>query len=807
MPNYPYHVKKVAVLGAGVMGARISAHLANAGIESYLLDIIPDKLTPKEEAQGLTLESPQVRNRLAASGLQTALKGKPASFFIPKLAEMVTIGNFEDNLEWIGDVDWIIEVVVERLDIKHQLFEKIAKYRKPRTIVTSNTSGISIAQIAQNMSDEFKKHFLGTHFFNPPRYMRLLEVIPTENTDPELVKFLSELGEKVLGKGIVYCNDTTNFIANRIGVFGMMFTLHQMIKDGLTVETVDSITGQATGKPKSATFRTGDLVGIDTLVHVAQNVYDTVPEDEMREMFQIPDFVKSMVENNWLGDKTKQGFYKKEKDDKGKTIINSLRYDSMTYQPREKANYSSLEMAKNIDDVGERLKTVANAKDDAGKFFWETMSAVLIYTANRIPEITDSIVNVDNAMKWGFNWELGPFESWDVIGLEESVKRMEEEGKQIPENIKSMLEAGYKSFYKRENGNLFYYDFVKNDYKPVEFDKGLILLNLEKGKENRIIKQNPGASFIDIGDGVALVEFHSKMNTIGEDILTMINFAANEVEKNYEALVIGNQGKNFSVGANLMLVLMLAQEQDWDEIDYAVRMFQNLTDRLKYLEKPVIVAPFGMTFGGGCELTLHASQVQAAAETYIGLVEVGVGLIPAAGGTKEMVLRAQKRYEDVKEADPLPFLQKVFEMIGMAKVATSGMEAKEFGILRNFDKISMNSDRLIGDAKNAALSLAMQGYKKPIMKEKMIAYGESLLASFIIALDQFHEAGYITDYDKVIAEKLAYVISGGNITEAKTVEEQYFLDLEREAFLTLCGDKRTQDRMAHMLKTGKPLRN
>ena len=781
--------------------------LANAGIESYLLDIVPDQLTEKEEAKGLTLESPEVRNRYPAQGLQMALKTKPAAFFIPELSGLITIGNFEDNLEWIKNVDWIIEVIVEKIDVKKQLLEKVAQYRRPGTIVTSNTSGISIAGIAQEKSDEFKKHFLGTHFFNPPRYMTLLEIIPTSETDPELVKFMSDFGEKVLGKGIVICSDTTNFIANRIGVFGMMSIIHQMIKDGLTIETVDAITGPATGRPKSATFRTADLVGLDTLVHVANNVYDSAPDDEMREIFKIPEFLQKMIANKWLGDKSNQGFYRKDKDSEGKRIINALRYDSMEYQPREKAKFASLEMAKNMDDVGERIKTVAGARDGAGNFFWEILSAVLIYGANRLPEITDSIVNVDNAIKWGFNWELGPFECWDVIGLEESVKRMTEEGKPVPENIKSMLSAGHSSFYKRENGQLFYFDFTINDYKPVFISKDVIILSHEKEKEARLLKKNSGASLIDIGDGVVLVEFHSKMNSIGEDIISMINYGLKEVEKNYQALVIGNQGGNFSVGANLMLILMLAQDQDWDEIDYAVRMLQKTVMGLKYSEKPVVVAPFGLTLGGGCEIVLHAPRVQAAAETYIGLVEVGVGVIPAGGGTKEMTLRTLKKFEGVADADPLPFVQKLFKSIGMAKVATSAMEAKKFGILRQSDLISMNINRQIGDAKKTALAMVMEGYKKPVIPEKMVAYGGSLLSPFLIALAQMFEAGYITAYDKIIGEKLASIITGGNISASCVVDEQYFLDLEREAFLSLCGDKRTQDRIAHMLKTGKPLRN
>ncbi len=801
-----YQIKKVAVLGSGVMGSQIAAHLANAGIPSYLLDIVPNALTDEEKAKGLTLESPEVRNKLAATGLKNALKAKPAAFFVPELADLITVGNFEDNLDWLTEVDWIIEVVVERLDIKQSLMKRVAEHWKPGTIVSSNTSGISIAQIAEGMSSEFKKHFLGTHFFNPPRYMHLLEIIPTKDTDPELVHFMAEFGEKVLGKGIVYCNDTPNFIANRVGVFGMMFTIHQMLKDGLTIEEVDAITGPATGKPKSATFRTGDLVGIDTLVHVAENLYDAAPNDEMREYFKVPEFIKKMVEKRWLGDKTGQGFYKKVKTPEGKKEILALRPEKMEYEPRQKAKYGSLEMAKQIEDVRERIKTVANAKDKAGQFFWETASAMLIYSANRIPEITDSIVHVDNAMKWGFNWELGPFETWDALGVAESVKRMEAEGKAVPQKVKDMLASGIQSFYKKENGTLYYYDFATKAYKPVRFDKDVIVLSLEKDKENRIIKSNADATMYDLGDGIALVEFHTKMNALGEGILSMVSYAVKEVEKNYEGLVIGNQSKHFSAGANLMLILMLAQEEEWDELDRAVRMFQNVNMQVKYSEKPVVVAPFGMTLGGGCEMTLHAPKVQAAAETYIGLVEVGVGVIPAGGGTKEMTLRTVKRFKGLQDVDQLPFIQNLFQIIGTAKVATSAMEAKKLGFLREYDNISMNLDRQIGDAKNTALAMAMQGYKKPL-PEKILAVGEGVLSAILLGLDQMREAGYISAYDQHIGEKLAYIMTGGDITAPQELPEQYFLDLEREAFLSLCGEKKTQDRIAYMLKYGKPLRN
>lgn len=803
----PYKIKKVAILGSGVMGSQVAAHLSNAGYQSYLLDIIPQELSPQEEAAGLTLSDSKVRNRIVFNGLQMALKLKPAAFYDTDLTRLITVGNFEDNFEWLADADCIIEAVIERLDIKQELMQKIAAVRKPGTIVATNTSGISLAKIAEHQDEEFKKHFIGIHFFNPPRYMRLLEIIPTADTDPALVDFMADFVDRQLGKGVVYCKDTPNFIGNRIGVMAMMVVFQQMIKDGMTIEEVDAITGSATGKPKSATFRTADVVGIDTFVHVAKNLYDTAPEDEMRDQLLVPDFVNDMIQRGWLGAKTGTGFYKKGKDESGKRIIMALRPDTMEFALPEKVSYPSLDGTRKIDDVSERIKTIAYADDKAGKFFWETLSAILIYSANRIPEITDSIMNIDNAMKWGYNWELGPFETWDAIDLQKSVERMEFEGKVVPEVVKQMLADGKTSFYRKENGNLLQYDFDSKEYKTIEFSPGIINLNLHKEIPGKILKTNDEASLIDLGDGVALVEFHSKMNSIGEGILTMVNQALDEVEENFDGLVIGNQGVNFSVGANLALVAQLAQTQNWDGLQQAVKLFQNTSMLIKYAEKPVVVAPFGMTLGGGCEMQMHATRTQASAESYIGLVEVGVGLIPAAGGTKELTLRILKSIENTKVIDFDPLIQQVFETIGMAKVATSAVEAKKMHLLRGSDLISINPARLIGDAKQTVISLVNQGYSCFPFYEKMMALGSTVLSRLLIGLDQMHEGGYITDYDKVVGEKLAYVISGGNLTAPQEVDEQYFLDLEREAFLSLCGEQGTQDRIMHMLKTGKPLRN
>jgi 3-hydroxyacyl-CoA dehydrogenase len=799
-------IKKVAVLGAGVMGAQIAAHLANAGIPSYLLDIVPKELNEEEKRNGLTLQSPEVRNRIAREGLERAKKIKPNAFFIPELEKLITIGNFEDNLEWIKEVDWVIEAVVERLDVKRDLFKRVEMVRRPGTIVSSNTSGIRISEIADGFSDDFRKHFLGTHFFNPPRYMKLLEIIPTKDTLPEVVETISEFGEKVLGKGIVYCKDTPNFIANRIGVLAVMYVLHYMLKNGFTIEEVDELTGPVTGKPKSATFRTLDLVGLDTLVHVANNLYNAVPDDEMREYFKVPEVVQKMIENKWLGEKTGQGFYKRVKKADGESEILTLDFSTMEYRPRQKVKIGSLEMAKTVDDLKDKIKILMESKDRAGQFFWNTTSAVLAYASNRIPEISDTIVDIDNAMKWGFNWEVGPFELWDLIGVERSIEKIEAEGFKVADWVKDMVNSGKKSFYQKSDGKIFFYDVAKKDYSELRTRPEFINLALLKEDKRKVIKQNAGASLIDIGDGVICFEFHTKANAIGEDILVMANYAMEELEKNYEALVIGNQGQHFSAGANLMLILMLAQEGEWDEIDRAVRMFQQMNMRIKYAPKPVVVAPHGMTLGGGCEIVLHAPRVRAYAESYIGLVEIGAGVIPAGGGTKEMLLRAIQKAPKSVEVDLTPFIREAFETIAYAKVSTSALEAKKIGYLREYDSISMNKDFLIYDAKKIALAMVEEGYKPPLPPE-IIALGKQLYANFLVAIYLMKEAKYITEYEAHIGKKLAYVMSGGDLSSPQIVSEQYILDLEREAFLSLCGEKKTQERMQYILKYGKPLRN
>lgn len=798
-------VNKVAVLGSGVMGSAIAAHLANAGIPSYLLDIVPKELTPEESAKGWTLTTPAVRNRIAQAGLEAAKKAKPAAFYSPDFASLITVGNFEDHLALVRDVDWIIEVVVERLDIKQALLKKVDAVRKPGTIVSSNTSGIPIGEIKRGLSDDFRKHFLGTHFFNPPRYMRLLEIIPTEETLPEVVETMATFGERVLGKGIVYCKDRPNFIANRIGVFAMMYAMRTMLEGKYTIEEVDQLTGPLTGKPKSATFRTGDIVGIDTLVHVANNLYAAAPDDEMRDVFVVPDFITTMVERKMLGDKTKQGFYKKVKGDGGNGIL-MLDYTTLNYRERQKAKFASLDAAKNIENLSERLKMLTYANDRAGEFLWKTTSAVLLYAAHRIPEISDDIVNVDRAMRWGFNWQLGPFETWDAIGVEESVKRMRQEGRSIPPLVEKLLASGKKSFYERSNGTTLYFDVKTQRHVPLEAKPGLVILSSLKDR-NKIIKKNAGASLIDIGDGVACLEFHSKMNAITEDIIAMTGYAVQEVAKNSEGLVVGNEGENFSVGANIMLMLMAAQEGDWDELDMMARAFQKATQSLKYSPKPVVAAPFGMTLGGGCEFALGADKIRAAAELYMGLVEVGVGIIPAGGGCKEMLVRMLEAVPKGADVDFFPLVRRLFETIGMAKVSSSAVEARGLGFLRPSDGITINKDYLLADAKATVLAMVQEGYQQPTPRTDIPALGEPALANLKLGMYLLKEAGRITDYDMHVGTKLAYVLCGGDVTSKTLVSEQYILDLEREAFLSLAGEKKTQERLAYMLKNGKPLRN
>jgi len=800
-------IEKAAVLGAGTMGAQIAAHLANAGIPVVLLDIVPRELTAEEKAKGLTLDKQAVRNRIAQSGLDAAKKAKPAAFFTPEGARLVSVGNFEDDLAQLKGCDLVIEAVVENLEIKRSLYEKVEQHRRPGSVVASNTSGIPIRQLAEGHTEDFRAHFLGVHFFNPPRYLHLVELIPTEWTKPEVSCGLFGFLDQRLGKGVVVAKDRPNFIANRIGTYGALVTVHTMLEDGYTIEEVDKMTGQAVGRPKSATFRTFDLVGLDVFGHVIRNLYDALPEDDEREVFRAPVFLTDMIGSGMLGNKTKGGFYKKQKGEGEKQEIWTLDHASLEYRPAQKIKLPSLDAAKNVEDTMARVKSLVWGEDRVGQFLWKTLTRTMRYAANRIPEIANNVVDADRALRWGFGWELGIFETWDAIGVEKSVARMKEEGQPIPENVQRMFDAGAKSFYRNENGERSYFDFASEQYQTVNEPAGVVVLKSLKERTG-VIKKNAGASVIDLGDGVAGLEFHSKMNAIGADTIGMIKHALAEVEKNFLGLVVGNQGPQFSVGANLMLVLLEAQDENWEDLDLAIRAFQNATMSLRYSPKPVVVAPFGMVFGGGCEMTLHADRVRASAETYIGLVEVGVGLIPAGGGTKEMLVRALDSIpKGADDADPFPLVKRTFETIALAKVATSAEEARSFGFLRDEDTISMNADRLIADAKQEVIALATSGYVMPQQRTDILALGNPALATLKLGIHQMKRGGFISEHDALIGEKLARILTGGDLNHPTRVSEQYLLDLEREAFLSLCGERKTQERIAHMLKTGKPLRN
>jgi len=800
-------IEKAAVLGAGTMGAQIAAHLANARVPTILLDIPPRELTAEEQAKGLTLDSREVKNRIARAGFEAAKKSKPAAFFTPELASLVTVGNFDDDLPALKDCDLIIEAVVENLEIKRSLYERVDQHRRPNSIVASNTSGIPIHLLAEGRSDDFRQHFAGIHFFNPPRYLHLVEVIRTEWTLPEVSCFLFGFLDQRLGKGVVGAKDRPNFIANRIGTFGALHTIKTLIEDGYSIEEVDKMTGPVVGRPKSATFRTFDIVGLDVLSHVVKNLHEALPEDPEREMFVAPEFLSKMVAQGILGNKTKGGFYQKRKGEGGKPEFFVIDPATLEYRPSQKVKLPALEMAKNIEDPAERLKALVWAKDRVGAFLWKTFSRTLRYSAERIPEIADTVVEVDRAMRWGFGWELGPFEAWDAIGVEKSVARMKEEGQAIPANVEKLLEAGAKSFYKKHDGHQFYFDFASEQYLPLADVPGTIILKSVKDRSG-VIKKNAGASLIDIGDGVACLEFHSKMNAIGGDTLQMLKFALGEVDKNFVGLVIGNQGQNFCVGANIMLMLMEAQDENWEELEMMTRAFQTSMMSLRYSPKPVVVAPFQMVFGGGCEVVLHADRARAAAETYMGLVEVGVGIIPAGGGTKEMLVRALDSIPNsVDDADPFPFVKRAFETIALAKVATSADEARGLGFLAEDDTISMNTDRLIADAKKEVLALAASGYVQPQERTDILALGNSALATLKLGIHQMKRAGYISDHDAEIGTELARILTGGDLNHPTRVSEQYLLELEREAFLKLASTRKTQERLGHMLKTGKPLRN
>jgi 3-hydroxyacyl-CoA dehydrogenase len=799
-----YRINKVAVLGSGTMGAQIAAHCANAGLEVLLLDIAPTALTPQEEKSGLTLDSKPVRNRIVKAGLEAAKKIKPAAFFSAKSTGLISIGNFEDDLSRLQTADWIIEAVIEKLSIKRDLFAKVDAIRKPDAIISSNTSGIPINAMADGMSEGFRAHFLGTHFFNPPRYLRLLEVIATPDTLPEAVSAIADFCDRRLGKGIVFAKDTPNFIANRIATFSSLNAVRVMVDGGYSIEEVDAMTGPVVGRPKSASFRTTDIVGLDTALYVADNLYPAVPDDEKRDVLVAPDFMREMVKRGWTGNKAGQGFYKRVKGQGGKTEFEVLDYNTLEYKPAQKVRYPSLDNAKTIEDTAERIRSLVYGKDRVGEYLWKTISANLVYAANRIPEIADNIVSIDDAVKWGFNHEFGTFELWDLIGVEKSVAKMREDGIEIPSPVEKMIGSGKKSFYQRRDGKTFYFDFATLDYQEAQAHPGVLILKSSKEQSN-IIKKNASASLLDIGDGVACLEFHSKMNAIGADTISMMNYSVKEVEKNFAALVIGNQAENFSVGANIMLLLLGIQEGEWDEIGLSVRQFQNANMNLRYSAKPVVVAPQGMALGGGCEITLHGDRARAAAESYIGLVEVGVGLIPGGGGVKELVLRSVE--DATPDEDLFPRIRKVSETIAMARVSTSAVEARELGFLRETDPITMNRERLIEDAKQTALAMVSEGYVQPHPRTDIPVLGESAFSPIKLAIHMMVRGSFISEYDAHVARKLAYIITGGDLSHKTLVSEQYLLDLEREAFVSLCGEKKTQERIQHMLKTGKPLRN
>jgi 3-hydroxyacyl-CoA dehydrogenase len=797
-------IKKVAVLGAGVMGATIAAHLANVGIPSIMLDIVPNKLTAEEEKKGLNFQHPAVRSRFAVTGKQNLLKARPAALAVPEFARLIEVGNFEDHLARLAEVDWIIEVVVENLKIKQELFKKVAAVRKPGTIVSSNTSGIPIQDICAGMGLEFKQHFLGAHFFNPPRYMRLLEIIPIPETLPEVVKFMADFGERVLGKGVVYAKDSPNFIANRVGIFGMLHLIKTMIEEGYSIEEVDAITGPAMGRPSSASFRTTDLVGLDTFAHVAKNLYENAPKDEMRETFKIPDFIQKMIEKNWLGNKTGQGFYKRIKSATGKETL-ALDYKTLDYHPAQKIKYPSLDAAKAASGAANKIKALVSAEDRAGQFAWKVVSDSLLYAARRIPEIADDVYNVDNAMKWGFNWELGPFETWDAIGVEASVARMRKEGKTIPPLVEKLLAKEQKAFYVRKDGQVSFFDLKTGGYRKVEEKPQIILLSSLKERK-KLIKSNAGASLIDMGDGVACLEFHSFMNAIGQEIIEMIHESLKIVEKDFVGMVIGNQAERFSVGANLLMLVGEIVKSNWAGIDAAVKTIQDAMMAMKYFEKPIVAAPHGLALGGGCEVCLSSHRIVAALETYMGQVEIGVGLLPGAAGNKEVYIRCIEGIPDGVTPDLLPFLRKAFENIAMAKVSTSAEEARKLGFLRPTDKVTANVDHLLYDAKQMVLAMVMEGFKPPRPRPIPVA-GDGGRAAIKLMANTMRQGGFVSEYDEFIAGKLAYVLTGGDVLSGAMITEQQMLDLEREVFVSLCGEKKTQERISHMLKTNKPLRN
>jgi len=797
-------IKKVAVLGSGIMGSRIACHFANIGVEVLLLDMVPRELLADELAKGMTTNHPQFRNRIVNSSLQSAISSKPSPLYEVAKSKLIRTGNFEDQMSQIKDYDWVIEVVVENLEIKNKIYDQVEKFRSPGTLVSSNTSGIPIHLMANGRSEDFRRNFCGTHFFNPPRYLRLLEIIPGPDTSPEVLEFLMQYGDLLLGKTTVLCKDSPAFIANRIGVYSIMALLHLVQKMGLSIEEVDKYTGTILGRPKSATFRTSDVVGLDTMIRVAQGVYENCPQDESRESFLLPDFVKKMSENNWLGDKTKQGFYKKVKGEGGENQFWTLDLKSLEYKAPEKVKSSTFEAAKSVNDLKARMKVIEKGTDQMGEFFKASFYPLFSYCSHRIPEIADEIFQVDSALRAGFGWGLGPFEVWDALGVQETWEKMKALGLHISPWMEEFIQSGNTHFYKVEDGQKKAYQIASKSYTLIPGQESFI--QLDSLKPGKVLWENSGLSILDLGDGIICAEVHTKMNTLGSEVIQGLNKALDMAEKSYRGLVIGNDGENFSAGANIAEMFMAAVDEEWEELNLAVRSFQNTMMRMRYSSIPVVAAPFGLALGGGCELCLHADFVQAHAETYMGLVEFGVGLIPAGGGSKEFALRASDDYKS-GDIDQL-VLKERFLTIGMAKVSTSAEEAIRLGYLKKESSgITMNRDRLIKDAKEKALELAERGYIMPVPRKDIKVLGQEGLGMVNIGANSMFSGHYISEYDKFISEKFGYVLCGGDLSAPSLVSEQYLLDLEREAFISLCQQKKTQERIQSIVKSGKPLRN
>jgi len=798
------HIRKIAILGSGVMGSRIACHFANIGCEVLLLDISPKELSDDDKKKGLTLETKTFRNKIVDAALKDTLKSNPSAIYRKSFASRITTGNFDDDLSKISNCDWIMEVVIERLDIKQQVFTNVEKFRKQGTLVTSNTSGIPIHMILEGRSDDFKANFCGTHFFNPPRYLQLLEIIPTPSTNPEVIDFLMDYGSRYLGKKTVLCKDTPAFIANRVGVYSIMSLFHIVQDMGLTVEEIDKLSGPIVGRAKSATFRTCDVVGLDTLVHVANGLKQNCPNDEESALFELPGYISQMVEKNWLGSKTNQGFYKKVKDENGKSQILVLDLNTLEYKEKSRVKFPSLEMAKSIDDLHQRTKMLMMGMDKAGEFYRKIFGGLLAYVSNRIPEITDDLYKIDDALKAGFAWELGPFETWDILGFEKGLELISKENKEAASWIGEMKAAGFTTFYKSENGQKLYYDISTKSYKVIPGTEDLVILDTLRA-ENKVWG-NSDTTLVDIGEGVLNLEFHTKMNTIGGGVIQGINKALDLAESDYKGLVISNTGQNFSAGANVGMIFMMAIEQDYDELNMAVKAFQDTMMRIRYSDTPVIVAPHNMALGGGCEVSMHADKVIAHAELYMGLVEFGVGLIPGGGGSKEF---AKRLSDELSQGDiKINRMRDKFLTIGQAKVSTSAYEAFDLGYLRNgVDEVVVSRYHQLSRAKEACLEMIHKGYIAPKREKNITVLGNEGLGIVYVGADTMLSGNYMSEHDRLISEKLGFVLCGGDLSENTQVSEQYLLDMERKAFVELCQEKKTLERLESIIKKGKVLRN